>query len=300
MSDVPLTAEPHPFVLESYVASDGVRLAIHRFRPATKTIRGTILSLHGIQSHAGWYGGSSSRLAEAGWDVWLLDRRGSGISAGDRGHAPHWERLTNDVVAILNHIRDQGFPGPVVLQAVSWGGKLAATVAARRADLVDALALLYPGIHARIRPRLRQRLLLALADFLGIRRRPVLIPLNDAALFTSDRVKQQFLREDPLSLRAATTGFLIADRQLSKLAQQSGPQIHCPTLLMLAGLDRIIDNDAMRGFFKTIAAKDKRLVDFPDAAHTLEFEACFEPYIASFLEWLQQREKSPGVATPGH
>jgi alpha-beta hydrolase superfamily lysophospholipase len=138
-----------------------------------------------------------------------------------------------------------------------------------------------------------------LAEFLGARRRPVLIPLNDPTLFTNDSERQQFLREDPLSIRAATTGFLIADQELTRLARASGAAIRCPTLLMLAGRDRIIDNAAMRRFFESIASSEKRLVEFPDAAHTLEFEACFEEFIAALLNWLNQHEKSPGVAIPG-
>jgi len=312
--DLPTTAVPTPTsnattmeqhapairsMPEGFTASDGVNLAIHRFHPTREPIHGTILSLHGIQSHAGWYHRSSTQLAQAGWDVWFLDRRGSGTSGGDRGHAEHWERLVNDVVAILRQIRSRKLPGPVILQAVSWGGKLAASVARFHPELVDALALLYPGIHARIRPGLRQRLLLKLADFARIRRRHVVIPLNDPALFTQDCSRQQFLREDPFSVRVATTGFLNADRHLSQFAQSSGPEIHCPTLLMLAGRDQIIDNPAMRQFFSTIAAADKTVVEFPEAAHTLEFEACFEDYMSALLSWLNRQTKSPGVETPG-
>lgn len=283
MSDAPSSPEKE---FETFIASDGTRLAIHRFLPPSQLIRGTILSLHGIQSHVSWYVRSSQRLAADGWDVWFLDRRGSGISGGPRGHAPHWERLVNDVVQVLGEVRARRPSQPVILQAVSWGGKLAAVVARQRPELIDALALLYPGIHARIGPGLRQRALLKLADLLGVRRRAVLIPLDDPTLFTDDPARQQFLSEDPLSLRTATTGFLIADQTLTQLAQAAGPLIRCPTLLMLAGRDRIIDNDATRAFFQSIAASDKTLIEFPKAAHTLEFDACFEDYIHKLLAWL--------------
>lgn len=271
---------------EQVTASDGVRLTIHRCSLEPRLIRGTILSLHGIQSHAGWYARSSRRLAEAGFDVRFLDRRGSGLSKGARGHAEHWERLVNDVVATLRWIRHERPPGPIVLQAVSWGGKLAATVARLHPELIDALALLYPGIHARVRPSFRQTLLLKLADFARVRRRSVLIPLDDPTLFTSDPAWQQFLREDPLSIRVATTGFLNADRHLSDLAQKSGAEVRCPVLLMLAGRDRIIDNAAMKRFFATIVSGAKTLVEFPEAAHTLEFEPCFEEYVQKLIAWL--------------
>jgi acylglycerol lipase len=284
---------------EQVTASDGVGLAIHRYFPEPRLIRGTILSLHGIQSHAGWYGRSSRRLAESGYDVRFLDRRGSGLSKGARGHAEHWERLVNDVVATLRWIRHERPPGPVVLQAVSWGGKLAAMIARLHPELIDALALLYPGIHARVRPSFRQTLLLKMADFARVRRRSVLIPLDDPTLFTSDPARQQFLREDPLSIRVATSGFLNADRHLSELAQTGGPEIRCPVLMMLAGRDRIIDNPAMKQFFETIASPSKTLIEFPGATHTLEFEPCFDDFMQQLLAWLTAQTKSPGVAVPG-
>ena len=40
--------------------------------------RAAVLFLHGIQSHAGWYDLSASRLAQAGFTVLQPDRRGSG------------------------------------------------------------------------------------------------------------------------------------------------------------------------------------------------------------------------------
>jgi alpha-beta hydrolase superfamily lysophospholipase len=281
---------------EQITASDGIGLTIHRYSLEPRLIRGTILSLHGIQSHAAWYARSSRRLAEAGFDVRFLDRRGSGRSTSARGHAEHWERLVNDVVATLRWIRHERPPGPIVLQAVSWGGKLAATVTRLHPELVDALALLYPGIHARIRPGVRQTMLLKLADIARVRRRSVLIPLDDPTLFTSDPAWQQFLREDPLSIRVATTGFLNADRRLSELARTSGPEIRCPVLLMLAGRDRIIDNPAMKQFFATIASPSKTLIEFPNAAHTLEFEPCFEEFVQKLIAWLNALSPDRGDA----
>jgi acylglycerol lipase len=279
-------------IVEEVVASDGIRLAVHRFPAPAGSLRGTIVSLHGIQSHAGWYRRSSRLLAEAGWEVWFLDRRGSGLSAGERGHAPHWERLVNDVVQVLKMIRWVGADGPVVLQAVSWGGRLAATVAARRPELVDGLALLYPGIATRIGPTVWERALLRLADWVGVRHRRVPIPLNDSRLFTSDPAWQHFIENDDLAVRDATTGFLIADRALNSLAWYAAEEIRCPTLLMLAGRDRIIDNGAMRRWFENLRMPAKTLVEFPDAGHTLEFEPCFEEYVGRLLAWL---ETMPGV-----
>ena len=95
------------------------------------------------------------------------------------------------------------------------GGKLASVVTSRRPELVDALALLYPGLKARVRPGWWARFRLGLAERLDIRDKLVEIPLQDPSLFTGDPGWQQFIRDDPLALHEVTSGFL--DRKSTRL-----------------------------------------------------------------------------------
>jgi alpha-beta hydrolase superfamily lysophospholipase len=272
-----------------YPVSDGTTLHGRHFAPAGVP-RAFLLVLNGIQSHAGWYECSAAALAHAGFDVRLCDRRGSGQSAGLRGHAAHWRRLVNDVVSLLQDVRfrrDRMAPAaPVILMAVSWGAKLAATVADLRPELLDGLVLLYPGIYSHFRPGIVQRALLRLAEALGARRRLAPVPLDDPRLFTSSRKWQEFIAHDPLALHQVTTGFLFADRTLTRIARSAAPRLQSPTLLLLAGRDHITDNPATRVWFDRLAARDKRLIEYPQAAHTLEFEDCCEDYIRDLIDWL--------------
>ena len=276
-------------VLE-FRASDGYPLRFRRWAAARPDVRGFLVALHGIQSHSGWYGYSSARLAESGWRVDFLDRRGSGLNDVDRGHVGHHERLINDVVqfvAEVSHERDQMSPrAPLVLLGVSWGAKLAAAVAATRPERIDGLALLYPGICPRIAPTWPQALSLKMARRLGIERRRVRIPLDDPALFTGQPEWQQFIRDDPLALRDVTVGFLNASRELDRLAITGTDRIQCPTLLMLAGRDEIIDNTATRNWFARLTAAEKREIEYPEARHTLEFEPNRAAIVDDLLGWM--------------
>lgn len=289
---IPLPVSGDPEIAE-IVASDGYRLHVRRWRPKEET-RGILVALHGIQSHAGWYDYSSRRLRDAGWDVWFLDRRGSGANADARGHVRHPDRLVNDVVQTLKGIR-LGIPGlappadesiPIVLLGLSWGGRLAACVAARHRDLIDGLVLLYPGIHAHFRPTWTERRLLWLATVFDALEPTAPIPLDDPALFTSQPQWQEFIRTDPVTLRRATAGFYAASAALEHESQQAAGIIRTPALVMLAGRDRIIDNEAMRGWFANLASREKTLVEFAAAEHTLEFEPCRDRFIQALLAWL--------------
>lgn len=276
-----------------FEASDGYRFHYRHWRPPEKTRPlGYAVALHGIQSHSGWYEYSSRRLCEAGYEVCFLDRRGSGLNEEARGHAPHPERLINDVVQFLAETRArrnrEAPTSPVVLLGLSWGGKLAVNVAARRAELVDALGLLYPGICARIRPRWYQVLGLRLGMLLGKESKRVAIPLSDPELFTAEPEWQEFIRNDPLALREATLSLLAASRALDEETGRDAKRIRCPVLLMLAGRDRIIDNAATRRYFERIPAAHRKVIEYPDARHTLEFEPNREQIVDDLLAWLAE------------
>ena len=278
---------PH---FEHIVASDGYRLFARHWRPSGVP-RGFVVALHGIQSHSGWYEYSSRRLCEAGYDVLFLDRRGSGRNFSRRGDVSHGDRLINDVLQVLSEVRrerDRVAPSaPVVLLAVSWGGKLAANTAARRPELVAAIALLYPGLCSRVQPTAWQRARLNLARQLDVRHKRVEIPLNDPALFTAEPRWQEFIRNDPLVLREVTSGFLLAHQDLTHESLAAAPQIHCPTLLMLAGRDQIIDNEATKSWARQLGTRELTLCEYPEAQHTLEFEPQPDRFVNDLIAWLQ-------------
>ncbi len=281
----------HRPAIEFFTASDGYRLHFRRWMAAGSAPQGTIVALHGIQSHSGWYSATSRQLCEAGYDVLFVDRRGSGLNERRRGDAPHAERLLNDVSQFLQWARhDQarrGRAAATILLSVSWGGKLAALTAARRPELLDALALLYPGIRARIRATALQNLKLSLAEVAGVREKRVPIPLEDPSLFTADLHWQAYISHDALTLREVTVGFLAANRQLDRQLLDAPEAIVSPTLLMLSGQDRIIDNRAMRGYFLRFASSRRKLIEYVDAAHTLEFEPNRDETVRDLLHWLE-------------
>lgn len=252
--------------------------------------KGFVLCLHGIQSHSGWYGYSSEKLCETGYEVVFVDRRGSGLNQSQRGHARHQDRLINDVVQALEDLRirrNKIAPTvPVTLLGLSWGGKLAAAVAARRQELIDGLVLLYPGIRSRFEASILDNVKLSLAREAELFEKLIPIPLDDPGLFTGQPESQAFIRNDTLSLRDVTVSFLLANRELDKLAQEAPPEVRCPSILMLAGRDQIIDNDATKKWYESLASQERALFEYPDACHTLEFEPDRDVWIADLIKWL--------------
>ena len=104
------------------------------------------------------------------------------------------------------------------------------------------------------------------------------IPLGRPELFTGNPAMQEYLRSDAFSLRRATARFLYASRRMDfdlKFARRGA--VACPTTLILASDDRIIDNDATEARVAKLTADKLRTVRL-GGAHTLEFEQNPKPF----------------------
>jgi alpha-beta hydrolase superfamily lysophospholipase len=277
-----------PYTLATYTASDGYRWSYrHYLPPHGANPRAQVVCIHGVQSHAGWYERTCTRLAEAGFAVSFLDRRGSGRNEPDRGDAPGFRRLLDDLGEYLRELKTQNSKLKTLLVAISWGGKLAAALQRRHPGVVDGLALVCPGFCAKVRPPLRQRLAI-LGSRLFAPRRLFPIPLNDPALFTATPRWQQFIREDPLSLRQATARLLLESARLDGYLRFVTGSVRVPVLLLLAEHDRIIDNAATRRFVARFPTRDLEIIEYPGAHHTLEFEPDPDPYVRDLQRWLEK------------
>jgi acylglycerol lipase len=289
--------EPAPRITWSE-ASDGYRMASRVWdvdRPAAR-----VVFLHGIISHGGWYLAGCRRLARQKIEVHFLDRRGSGLNTADRGAVDRYSTWIRDVETYLQHLS----PGPpTFLLGISWGGKLAAAVAAHLEQAANAsplagLGLLCPGLYAHKGAGLAAQLALRAAAAVGLGQRRVTIPLRDPALFTIDPRWREYVAADPLTLRQVTVAFALADLELTRVARQSAAQIHVPTLLVLAGQDRIIDNAQVREFLARVPHPDRRVIEYPNATHTIDFESDAARFYDDLAAWVLEVALTPSSPCP--
>ncbi len=274
--------------VSTWVATDGYPIHVATWAvPDDVPTRGLVVVLHGVQSHGGWYHDLGQTLASLGYATHFTDRRGSGANRQDRGHTPSTQRLLDDVAEYLTTAR-QAAPGlPVALVGISWGGKLAVVTAGNRRDLVDAVALVCPGLHPRVGVSLGERLSIALAYFTRPRK-TFPIPLSDPRLFTDSPKGQAFIAADPLGLRAATASLLAASTFLDRRVRRIPGKVVQPALLMLADQDRIVHNDRTLAFWDRLASDRKAVIRYPDGHHTLEFDPDPTLYARDLAAWLDR------------
>ncbi len=275
--------EPGNPVLKTFRSSDGYEWYYRHFAPAGQ-IRGRIISIHGIQSHGGWYPRSCARFAEDGYEVFFLDRRGSGLNQVGRGNFPSFRRVLDDFKEFIDALPADGLPK--FLLAISWGGKLGIGMQYRYPGSVDGLILICPGIVAKVQPPFFQRLWIGRCR-VRCPSRMFPIPLNDPKLFTSSPHWQEFVANDPLALREATARVLFSSFSLDMYLKRARKYVTLPVLMLLAEHDEIIHNAKVRKYFDRVPTQDKTVIEYAGAHHTIEFEADGHPWIGDVLSWLK-------------
>jgi len=229
-----------------------------------------VLYLHGIESHGGWFDEAADLLCQEGFDVYCLDRRGSGMNRENRGLASGnidgWEQLTTDIEVFAKPLHDQY--ETVILTGLSWGGKLALAYALAFPEHCDGLVLVTPGMRTKLpgQGNTAVQVLSSTPDDY------VEIPI-EPEMFTDDPDYLDKLRRDPLRLHYATARFFVEGLELDRHIDRRMPSNELPILLILAGKDRIIDNQAVINVARRGKQDILDIVWFSDQTHSVQFDA---------------------------
>ncbi len=255
--------------------------------------KGAVLYHHGIQSHCGWYERSAARLAEAGYAVLQIDRRGSGRNSQDRGHAASAEQLIDDSAAAGDELRKRTGLAAYHSVGVSWGGKLVVAAHVRRPTDALSLTLVTPGMFPIIGVSKQTMAKIGFAMIYEPKRH-FEIPLNDPELFTTVPHWQEFFRRDELTLRECTAAFYLASRRMDRIVSDLPNVRSIPVHLFVAGSERIIDNDRTVRFVEGLSCGGKRITTYPAARHSLEFDVA-EAYFDAMVAFID----SVNMVSPG-
>jgi acylglycerol lipase len=299
-------ADPPPGVLAGrggesrfLTASDGIRLHYLHWRSGRSPPWAVIVFLHGIASHAGWFGETAADLNRQGVEVYGPDRRGSGRSEGPRGHLARYERALDDVQEVVRLVAADHNGTPVFLAASSWAAKLAIVYAAQRAAPLSGLLLLGPGLLAQVNlsPARRVRVVVG---HLVTPTAAFPIPLTPE-LYTANSPYVDLIRADPLRLLEATAQFFWETARLDRQRRRASADLDLPLLLLQGEDDKMMDVPGTRRWFAGLDAPDKTYRAYPGAGHTLDFEPDRTRYLADMLAWLsaQAAPRSPRPAGGG-
>jgi acylglycerol lipase len=276
-------------------AGDGVSLHYLRWPSGRSPPWAAVVFLHGVASHAGWFGETAVDLNSQGVAVYGPDRRGSGRSGGPRGHLESYGRALDDVEEMVRLVSSEHRTTPIFLAASSWAAKLAVVYAAQRPGALSGLMLLGPGLLPRVSLSPTRQLFVVVGHLVTPTAR-LPIPLTPE-LYTANPPYVDLIRGDRLRLLEATTRFFWETGRLDRQRGRASAHLNLPLLVLQGEDDKMMDVAKTRRWFTRLSVEDKTYVAYPGAGHTLDFEPDRTRYLADMLTWLSDRLPS-GLQRP--
>jgi len=279
--------QPTEGALENITLADGRQLCVHDWPGAGA--RAGVLIVHGLGEHAGRYGALAAWFQARGYAVRAYDQRGHGRSPGQRGALARPSELLDDLAEM--HDRFAAALGrPPLLLGHSMGGLVALHAVLGGRVAPRALVLSSPALRTWT-PGWEQMLATRLARVLPN------LPLRSGLPFEAlshDAAVVAAYRRDPLR-----SGWITP--RLARFIFEGGrdciaraAQLAVPTLLLVAGADRLVDADGSRAFAAAAQAGGCLSVRVFDAlCHELfnEAEPARGEVLAELAQWLDTLER---------
>jgi acylglycerol lipase len=273
---------------EAFRAADGTELAYIAYRRTAQAAKTAFVYLHGISSHAGWFDEPARMLTDRGFDVFCLDRRGSGINRENRGflsgHLERYEMLLSDIRSLRGQL--ESWYENMFLIGLSWGGKLAVAYALTHPRDFRGLVLVTPGLRAKADMSLLAKARVVVSSLFSPKS-SFDLPLR-AEMFTTTARHMQYIRNDPLRTRRVTASFFMQSRKLDRFIDAHIEELSLPVLLFLAGNDRIIDNEGVVSLLDRRSRSGLKIVRYEDQVHSIQFDAP-ERMVEEIVKWQSPR-----------
>jgi muconate cycloisomerase len=278
-----------PFELDG-----GTAPAVHGYAWPHPSPRASLVVVHGLQSHAGWFAGAADGLVDRGLAVYAPERRGSGSSPGRSGDIDRYQDWFAEVGRVVDLARAEHPGVPVHLVGHCFGATVALGAALERPGAVASLVMLTPGFHILPDYGPAEKLRIAASALLAPQRRfPV--PQDDG-LFSRDPEVVAWIAADPLGARTLTARCLLQIRRMvARTGRRIGElgELGVPLLVVEAARDRISDNAANAALLDRRLAGRVRRVTF-DAEHFLLAEPCRDAVLDEIAAWVATSDDGAG------
>jgi len=238
--------------------------------------------LHGLESHTGWFSNLAEYLNSKAINVYAFDRRGSGLNrASSRNFYSRY--LASDLKIFLDLVKKEHPESKIFLIGLCLGGKIAVDFFYYHQDCLDGLILISPSLKTRLKFSLR--------DKLSILFRPnslLKVPINDT-MFTSNEKHLKLIDKDSLRLRYIPGQHFLEIAKMDCHLKAASNNIKLPVLLMLAGIDEIIDTRSCRKWCERLPSTDKTIKFYKDYHHILVFEPKADEVMEDIALWIKRR-----------
>ena len=251
---------------------DGTELFYRAWLPSEPTQKSLVI-FHRGHEHSGRVQDIVEALGLRDTAVFAWDARGHGRTPGERGYAPNFASLVQDVDCFVRHVCQtyDKRPEDMVVLAQSVGAVTVATWVHDYAPRIRAMILAAPALKIKLYVPLAipgLRLLLKLRKD----RKTFIKSYVKSRMLTHDPEQARRYDDDALIARAIAANVLVDLHDTSARLVEDAGAIRVPTLLLAAGADWVVKLGPQRRLFERLGTPLKRMKVFPGMYHDLLHE----------------------------
>jgi alpha-beta hydrolase superfamily lysophospholipase len=232
----------------------------------------TLLLMHGLGAHSGWFIDMGNEIAARGVNVYAIDHQGFGRSGGTRGHVEQWQTFLTDIDHLVDVIHQDVPNQPLFMLGHSMGGVFATHYASLHGDKLAGVILMNPWIADTTKLSLGRVLSILLG---GMRGSDAVVRLPDTGetrAMTTNPEADKLLREDTYWVNMRTKAFYWQITQMRGQTLRRAKNITIPTLVLQADNDLAVTIPGTRKVYATIPSADKTYTNYPNYDHDSEFQ----------------------------
>lgn len=243
------------------------------------------IMMHGFSSYSGLYTHVAAALADSGIAVTQFDGRGHGKSTGRRGHVDDFNDYLDDLAVVVEWARQKHPGAPWALLGHSLGGAIVSAYAldAQRTEKPSRMVLVAPWLKLKMNVPAPKRM----AANVVAKVCPTFSMGNGLVAENLSRNPEVLsgFATDPLVHHVASAGWFMATLRAQARIRTHAADLKVPTLMLLAGDDKIVANDANEAFARD-AGGMVEVRRYDGLYHELYIELEAEAVIGDMRGWL--------------
>jgi len=247
--------------------------------------KGTVLLVHGLNSHSGYYQKFALQINESNFDVYAIDLPGRGQSEGERYYISDY----NEIIGVIDHLLNIAKAGdptlPIFLFGHSAGGVFASVYALHHQNklkglISESFAFELPA------PGFALVIMKLLGNIIPHKR---LVKLNNAD-FSRDKSVVDTMQSDPLITNEKQPARTMQQLLLaSDYLRKKMPEIKLPLLILHGMADRATKASGSKYFMEHVSSNDKQLKLYEGYYHDLLNDKFNGIVVGDIVDWLCER-----------
>ena len=269
-------------------SKDGISIFVHAW--ISDNPQRILLCVQGLGGHGGYYRELACQVALKGSIVVAPDLRGHGHSEGVRGDIDRFDRYVMDVDVAVTWAITMWPVLPIFVLGESMGASITIQYIARglyRTQQMPLFGLVF------VSPVFSSAIRATFGEIVHFMRSLLIAPMHPAVAVTGreelgcrDPAFNALLRADPLFVRKVSARFLIRLTIWLWQSKRKARKINLPLLVLLGGRDYIARRSGTSAFLRSVAAREQRIVTFPQAYHCLLRDPDTSDVVGVLNAWL--------------